>query len=273
MTGKLGIGTYAYAWSIGVPGYPQPQSPMCYRDFLQTTVDLGLKVAQIADNLPLDTLSDAERADLKAFADEHGLEVEVGTRGIAPDHLTQYLAIAKQFDSPIVRVVVDTADHHPDVLEIIDILRGMLPQFEANNIVLAIENHDRFRAEQLVHVLQALDSPYVGICLDTVNSFGSLEGPRVVVDQLGPYVVNLHVKDFSIGRLDHNMGFALEGTPAGHGMLDVPWLLSELEQYGRDFNAIIELWPAPEPDMAATVAKETAWAEQSVTTMRQWIKD
>lgn len=273
MTVQLGIGTYAYAWSIGVSGYPQPAKPMDYLGFLQATVDLGLKVAQIADNLPLHTLSDDERTNLKSFADNNGLFVEVGTRGITPDHLRQYIAITKQFESPILRVVVDTADYHPDVPEIIGILRGMLPEFEAKDIILAIENHDRFRAEQLVTVLQALDSRHVGICLDTVNSFGSLEGPRVVVEQLGPYVVNLHVKDFSIGRLDHNMGFALEGTPAGHGMLDVPWLLNELQQYGRDFNAIIELWPAPEHDMAATVAKETQWAQQSVETMRQWIKD
>lgn len=273
MTVKLGIGSYAFAWGIGVPGYPQPDAPMRYTDLLQITADLGLAVAQIADNLPLHTLDDSERAALKAFADAHGLAVEVGTRGIAPAHLRQYLQIAADFDSPILRVVVDTADHHPDVPEIIDTLRGILPEFERHDIILAIENHDRFRAVQLVQVMQALDSPYVGICLDTVNSFGALEGPAVVVEQLGPYVVNLHVKDFKIARVDHNMGFVLEGAPAGEGMLDVPWLLAALDGNGRDYSAIIELWPAPEADMAATVAKEMAWAQQSVRTMRQWIKE
>lgn len=273
MTVRLGIGTYAYAWSIGVPGYEQPARPMDYRQFLQAAADLGLAVAQIADNLPLHTLTDEERAALKAFADERGLLVEVGTRGIAPAHLRRYLQIAVDFGSPILRVVVDTADHHQDVPDIIDILRGMLPEFEQHNITLAIENHDRFRAAQLVAVMQALDSPHVGICLDTVNSFGSLEGPAVVVEQLGPYVVNLHVKDFTIGRVGHNMGFVLAGTPAGEGMLDVPWLLAALDKNGRDYSAIIELWPAPEGDMAATVAKEMAWAQQSARTMRQWIKE
>ena len=57
--------------------------------------------------------------------------------------------------------------------------------------------------------------PYVGICLDTVNSFGSLEGPEVVIETLAPYTVNLHIKDFDIRRTDHNMGFTIFGTPAG----------------------------------------------------------
>ena len=77
----------------------------------------------------------------------------------------------------------------------------------------------------LADIVTSIDSPNVGICLDTVNSFGSLEGPAVVVEALGPYVVNLHVKDFSIRRHDHNMGFTLTGTPAGQGQLDLPWLL------------------------------------------------
>ena len=273
MTIKLGIGSYAFAWSIGVPGYPLPDSPMRHQDFLQFAVDLGLHVAQIADNLPLHSLSDEQRAALKAYADANQLAVEVGTRGIQPENVRPYLDIAHQFGSPILRVVVDSAGFEPDDDEVVAIVTNLLPEFEARNIILAIENHDRFRAAQLVNILKAIDNPFVGICLDTVNSFGSLEGPQVVVEQLGPYVVNLHVKDFLIRRQDHNMGFLLEGTPAGVGMLDVPWLLNALQQYGRDFSAIIELWPAPEADMNQTALKEQQWARASVKTLRQWIQE
>ena len=108
----------------------------------------------------------------------------------------------------------------------------------------------------------------MGICLDTVNSFGALEGPEVVVEALAPYTVNLHVKDFIIRRANHMMGFAIEGTPAGQGRLDIPWLLERLRAAGRDPNAIIELWTPPEPDLAATIAKEDAWARESVAYMR-----
>lgn len=257
-----GIGTYTFAWSIGVPGYPPPQSPMTHTDFVQRSSELGAKVVQFADNLPLHTLSPDALDTLQAETERLGLAVEVGTRGIAPPHLRDYLQLAVRFGSPIVRVVVDTADHHPDPPEIIATVRDILPEFEAAGINLAIENHDRFKAKTLAEILNTLDSEHVGICLDTVNSFGALEGPAAVLETLGPYVVNLHVKDFSIQRLDHNMGFSLTGTPAGQGMLDLPWLMDQLQ--GRTYNAILELWPPLQASVEATIQLEQDWAVQSM---------
>ena len=266
----LGLGTYALAWSIGVPGHA-PAAPLDAFAFLGLAHEWGLKRVQIADNLPLHQLPLADQERLLALAYDLDIAVEVGTRGIQPHHLRGYLALARAFRSPILRVVVDTAEHQPDVPEILDILRPLLPEFTAANVVLAIENHDRFKAQTLADLITALDSPYVGICLDTVNSFGSLEGPQVVLDTLGRFVVNLHVKDFRIRRVEHHMGFVLEGTPAGAGMLDLPWLLRQLPQ--RPFSAILELWPAPEATLEATIAKERDWAVQSVHTLRQWFPD
>ena len=147
-----------------------------------------------------------------------------------------------------------------------------MPDFERAEITLAIENHDRFKVRTLVTMLQQIGSSRVGICLDTVNSFGAGEGPDVVVDVLGPYVVNLHVKDFSIHRHHHMLGFEVEGTPAGSGMLDIPWLLGKLREFGRDCNAILETWPPPEPDVAQTIQKEDAWVQQSIRYLRTLIQ-
>jgi sugar phosphate isomerase/epimerase len=240
-------------------------------DLVQRAQSLGLRLVQIADNLPLDQLDEAERVQLKALADESGVAIEVGTRGIAPDNLRTYLALAVAFGSPVLRVVVDTATHHPDVPEVIETLEPLLADFAEAGVTLAIENHDRFSARTLAGIIERLDSSAVGICLDTVNSFGALEGPDVVVDVLGPYVVNLHIKDFAIGRLSHNMGFLIDGRPAGRGFLDVPWLLDQLRE--RTFNAIIELWPPPEATIEATIDKEAAWAEESVAYLRELIPD
>lgn len=269
---KLGIGTYAYAWAIGVPNYP-PIQPMRVLDFVRCCAEQGVKLVQIADNLPLDNLSAAEFDTLVAEAQRLGIAIEVGTRGIQPDHLRKYLQIAKRCQSPILRVVVDTYDHQPEPDEIVSILRGVMPEFGQAGVTLAVENHDRFKAQTLVDILKAVDNTHLGICLDTVNSFGALEGPDVVIDTLGPYVVNLHVKDFAIRRVGHNMGFVLEGKPAGGGMLDVPDLLKRLNAFGRDFNAILELWPVPESDLEATIRKERAWVEESVQYLRGFITD
>jgi sugar phosphate isomerase/epimerase len=170
-------------------------------------------------------------------------------------------------------VVIDAADHQPDVDEVVDIIKAIVPEFERTGVCLAIENHDRFKAKTLVGIVERIGSQHVGICLDTVNSFGALEGPEVVLEALGPLVVNLHVKDFAIFRANHLMGFTVEGRPAGQGRLNVPWLLEELFGLGLDPNAILELWTPPEETLSATIAKEDAWAVKSVEYLRKLIPD
>lgn len=267
---KLGISSFTYAWAIGIPGQV-PEYRMTAVDLLSRAAELGVQLVQVADNLPIDQLSSAELAAFEERAAHLNIGVELGTRGIGLGHLRNYLRLAKRLSSPILRVVIDTADHHPAEDEIIDTIKAIAPQFERARVCLAIENHDRFRAETLTKLLRQIDSEYVGICLDTVNSFGALEGPEVVVKTLGPWAVNLHVKDFAIFRPRHHGGFTIEGRPVGQGRLDVPWLLQELRAYGRDPNAILEQWPPRGETLADTIATERAWAAESVEYLRQFI--
>ena len=264
---KLGLGSYALAWAIGVPGYP-PQKPLDVFGFVRVAAQHGFAVVQIVDNLPLAELSNAELEHLKKLTRELGLEVEIGTRGIHDGNLERYLGIAEFFGSSLLRVVVDSSNHHPSPDEVVETVRDVLSLLEHSNVTLAIENHDRFSAGTLAHIVTALDSPSVGICLDTVNSFGALEGPETVLETLGPFVVNLHVKDFAVRRAEHNMGFTIFGTPTGQGLLDVPKLVGRLQALGRDFNAILELWPAPEATVQATVAKEARWVGESAAYLK-----
>lgn len=270
---RLGISTYTYVWAVGVPGYPLPPHPMTAADLLGRAGELGVGVVQFCDNLPLDRLSSAESTALRTDAQRRQLLVEVGTCGIEPANLRAYLRIAQFFESPFVRLVIDTASCQPAPEEIVTTLRSVIPEFEAAGVCLAIENHDRFRCSALVEILKRLDSSAVGVCLDTANSLGALETIETVVELLGPWTLNLHVKDFEIFRPAHQKGFAIEGRPAGRGRLDIPCLLDRLRALGRDPNAILELWPPPEPDVAAAVAKEAAWAAESIGFLRTLIPD
>jgi 3-oxoisoapionate decarboxylase len=269
---RLGIGTHAFAWSIGVPGHPPPR-PMTALDLLAAADELGVRVVQICDNLPLHRLPHQEFDRLARQAAERNIQIEVGTRGIQPEHLSRYLQFAVCLQSTILRVVVDTADHHPSPSEVVDCIHPQLHKFADARVCLAIENHDRFRTRQFVEIVRRLESPAVGICLDTVNSFGALEGPDAVVRELAPWTVSLHLKDFRIRRLDHQMGFMVEGSPAGQGQLDTPWLLKQLRSAGRDPNAILEQWPLPGTTIEATIAKEKAWARDSIHYLRTLIAD
>ena len=222
---------------------------------------------QIADNLPLDTLSTAELNDLRDEARESGVDIEVGTRGISAAHLQRHLEIAGILGSPIVRVVIDRGDDHPSPEDALSRLSRVESDFRSAGVVLAIENHDRFSVAQLATLVTKLGD-WAGICLDTVNSFGALEGPAVVVEALGPLAVNLHIKDFVVERAGHAMGFSVEGRPSGAGQLDIPWLLAQIERHGAVCTGVIELWTAPEATLKETIAKETRWAQESIDYLR-----
>jgi 3-oxoisoapionate decarboxylase len=270
---KLGISSYSYGWAVGVAGH-EPVSPMTPLDLVARAADLGVHVLQIGDNLPLDQLSEAELSKLKRRTEQAGIQVELGARGIAPEHLRRYLALAGRFGSNILRVVIDTAVHRPSEDEVVELLRPVMPEFEGARVRLAIENHDRFAARSLALLMERIGSPAIGVCLDTANSLGAQEGIGYVAEVLAPWVVNLHVKDFSIRRLDHLMGFLVEGRPAGEGDLDVPWLLEFVRnRVPRDINVILELWPPPEERVEDTLAKEDAWVQSSVRYLRGLIPE
>ena len=268
---RLGIGSFTYPWAVGIPGNP-PDRPLDAFGILDKARSLGLKLAQFGDNLPLSALSLTDSAKLARQAEDSGMTLELGTRGIEPDHLLGELDLAVKLKSRILRVVVDKHPFEPSPEEVVSILRTVLPRFTHANVVLAIENHDRFTSGVLADIVRKLNSPYVGICLDTVNSFGALEGPEVVVKNLGPLAVNLHIKDFAITRSRSQLGFSVTGAAAGARRLNVPWLLKELKDMGRDPNAIIELWTPFGDSLSQTIQTEERWAKESVEYLRTLIK-
>lgn len=265
---RLGIGTYTYPWAVGVAGH-EPAHPMGAINLIQRASQLGVEVVQICDNLPLHELPAAERQHVGRSAAERGIRIQVGTRGSQVPHLRTYLDLAEEFRSPLLRVVVDSAADKPDPRTLVQRIRQIMPDLERRGIRLAIENHDRFTCAVLLEILEAVPSPFVGICLDTVNSFGALEGPVAVLNALLPHTICLHVKDFVIRRPSHSMGFEIEGAPAGQGRLNIPNILSQLRPQNPQADAILELWTPPEPDLDATVQREAEWAESSIDYLKK----
>ena len=65
----LGLGSYTFAWAIGVPGHP-PERPMNAFDLLDEAARLDVQLVQICDNLPLTQFSSAELGRFATRAEE-----------------------------------------------------------------------------------------------------------------------------------------------------------------------------------------------------------
>ena len=220
---RLGISSWTFPWSIGVPGHPAPFNPLRPTDLVKKAREFGVRVVQVADNLPLHKLSPRQLQELKETAEECGVELEVGTRGLAAEHLLAYLEIAVSLRAHLLRTIpVITETGSADVGEITRRLEEVLPRFAAAGVAIALENYEACPARDLARLVRSFASPYLGICLDTVNNLGALEPPAYVLAELGPYTINLHIKDFVIKRIETKMGFSVTGAPAGSGLLDIP---------------------------------------------------
>jgi sugar phosphate isomerase/epimerase len=266
---RLGISSYTYSWAVGVPGH-KPAQPLDENGLLDKASEHSVSLLQIGDNLPLHTF-DAARLDRLARRAVHdGVRLEVGARRLNLERAAQYVAIARRVGARLVRFVIDDVDHHPTVADVVQVLKEVAPLL--HGLRLGIENHDRFPAVTLRSMIEAVGSEHIGICLDTANSLGTGEGIEAVVAVLAPITVNLHVKDFWIERVPHLMGFTVMGRPAGAGMLNLPRLLEQLAPPGRCQTAVLETWPPPEANLDATLAKEAAWAAQSIKYLKPFFE-
>jgi sugar phosphate isomerase/epimerase len=268
---RLGISSYTYVWSIGVPGFPQPARPLTAIELVDRADEMGVYVVQIADNLPLDRLTARELDTLRNYARERGVGLEVGTWGIKPEQLLTYLEIAKRLQSPIVRTVIGSEGGGPGLDHHVLAIKSVLPEYEQTGVVLAIENHDELYTDDLAWIVEQCDSPSVGICFDTANSLGLGEDLRTVLSSLGPSVQNIHFKDYVAHRLPHKKGFIIEGCPAGKGLVNILDLMRHLGESSVRASIIVELWPPPEATIEESIAKEEAWARESVQYLRQYI--
>ncbi|WP_106829951.1 sugar phosphate isomerase/epimerase family protein [Parabacteroides pacaensis] len=265
---QIGIGSYTFTWAIGVPGYP-PSRPLSVYDLIEKATTLQAPVVQLADNIPLDNFSEEGLSELLRLTEKRSIRLEVGSKGLTTQRLKKYIQITRRLHSDTLRFVIDEAGYYPSPQQVVQIITSLLPELEAAQIRLVLENHDRLKAKEFVFIIHACNSRHVGICLDTVNSLGVPEGTEEVIRELLPYTFNLHIKDFQIERLPHKMGFSIAGTPAGKGKLDIKRIMSELNTIGQCPSAILELWTPFRISLEETIRKENEWAIESMNYLTQ----
>jgi sugar phosphate isomerase/epimerase len=261
----IGFSSYSVGWWMERP------DPIERRldELLNLAARLGFERLQVACNAPLETLSVEARAAFRQQAELVGVKLEVGSRRLTGEHLDRWIDLACEFSSPFVRFVIDGVGYHPALEEIEALLKLRLPRLREAGVILAIENHDRFRAGELAAMLDRLNSPFLGICLDTANSLGAGEGLETVARHLARHTVNLHLKDVRIRRFPHLQGLTVEGSVLGEGDLDFDPLLAQLREEGRLQSLTLEHWMSPLSSPRMTWEQELDWCERSSKWLHQ----
>ena len=218
MKPRVGIGSFAYRYAIGFRGF-HPGRPMSLDDFLETAAHGGWEGVQLCENLGYADLSDADLAAAAAHAKRLQLAVEIGLNGLTGQNLGRHLEIAEIFGSDLIRVVVGKTG----VEESVKILRPALQRLRSQGIRLGLENHFDLTLDQLINIVRQLDNEQVGIVFDTTNGLGFLEKPEEAVAKTQPYLVSMHIKDYTVRKVE--AGYFVTGAVLGKGRLDVSAVL------------------------------------------------
>jgi sugar phosphate isomerase/epimerase len=244
---KLAIDSYCYHRYFGevYPGIQQaPARTMTVWDFLRRAAKYGVKgVSLEACFLPVTDASFLDR--LRDTLDEMGLErvwawghpdgLRSGMDRVAARDLIANLSYARRIGARVMRIVGGSRRTRPDRWPIhrqrlTQMLAKVVGPAEDHGIVLAIENHIDLLANEMADLLTTINSPWLGVCLDTANNLRLFEDPVEVARILAPWARATHVKDLGVLRGDPKQFSFWPSVPLGEGLVDVAAVVSLLKK-------------------------------------------
>jgi sugar phosphate isomerase/epimerase len=237
----LGLHTYSlYLHGIGQAwagfNLPWPRQMSTFELFDQS-IRWGLDGLHLDDGV-LENLEESYLKEVSAAAEEKGLYLEynfsmdLGGRGIGIQHdPAEAIATAQALGADIVKVSLDlirprpvaASRFHPEVMaqikSFVTRAKQMAPLAEAAGVKIAVENHCDTFSEEILWLLDQVDNPLVGACIDTVNALMVMEDPMTAIENLAPRAFTNHFRDDRIEF--QRYGFKLTGTAIGEGDIDI----------------------------------------------------
>ena len=91
-----------------------------------------------------------------------------------------------------------------------------------------IENHKDLRSEDLLQLIDRIQSEYIGVCVDLGNSCALMEDPVDIARAFSKVAYSCHIKDHILKS--YNKGFLLFDAKLGTGVINLQQAVSTLRQ-------------------------------------------
>jgi sugar phosphate isomerase/epimerase len=287
---KLGMHTYTlhlsgFGESWGFGGAHAYEKTLNLTQLMDLSVKWGLDGLHVT-NVDLETLGPAHLAEVKAAAEAHGLYLELNASFNAPSDprvnatVDGALRTAQAIGAELVKFSLDierprpvygTCMHPNVVRQLADRyaqFKANIPLIEETGIKVAIENHCDTYADEIIWLIEQIEHPMVGACVDTINSLVVLEGPEEAVKKMAPYSFCCHFCDNKI-VVDPN-GTHSVGVAIGKGDIDCPKVLRTLREKEAPLDRItfeIE-WEMGGDSVEAAREKEMQACIESIAYLR-----
>ena len=268
----LGIDTYSYHLAFGAhPGF-RPSRPMDLFGFMDRASDLGVSGFQID---PMH-LASRERDYLAAIRDEagaRGLFLEHGIMSVRSEDIRRGVDDCSVLGSRVLRAFLGFDRYRPsidisaEISQAEEQIRQSLPALHDAGVRLAIENHGDLSSSELVDLIERIEDPSVGICLDTGNALAVFEDPLEAAERMAPFAVSTHFKDYAV--IPTGSGFRVTGVPLGQGVLPLDDLFRLIKDQGEVDRLILELPMEPGNTERQSLEQEDEAVRMSVAYLRE----
>ena len=194
----------------------------------------------ITDFGPFENFEDKYLKEIRAKAEDKGLQIQLGSWSICPtsksfkkdwgtaeEHLALGLRVAKALGSPVFRVVLGSGeDRKTDggiearIEDTAKVCKACRSRALDAGVKIAIENHaGDMQAWELVTLIEAAGKDYVGANMDSGNATWTMEDPLASLEILAPYVVTTSLRDSAIWESEN--GATVQWTAMGEGTVDL----------------------------------------------------
>lgn len=252
MTGKkmkLGMHTYTlHLWGFGqnwgIVAEPRPKE-FSLIELMNRSTEWGLQGLHLT-GCDLESKDERSLEVIKAAAEERNLYLEYNfslNEEFDPrlnDTIKDGVLMASKLGAENAKVSLDIkrprplygSCFHPLVMrqlaDIYDQIMDGLGDLENTGVKLALENHTETYADEIIWLIEKINHPLVGACVDTVNSLAVLESPLDAVEKLAPYAFVNHFCDHKLDRDQYGIRF--HGVALGDGDIDCLRVLNTIKK-------------------------------------------
>ncbi|WP_433596259.1 sugar phosphate isomerase/epimerase family protein [Lysinibacillus xylanilyticus] len=151
---------------------------------------------------------------------KYGLYAEIDARGTEPGHLSEVIEVAHKIGADVIRTYCCPGIYDKDLLDQApNNIKKVVPLLKKYRIKLAVENHEEEIADEIIQIVNEVNSYWVGAHCDFGNSMMAWEDPVEASRKLAPYTYTTHFKDHII--IEAEDGYKVCGVPAGQGNIDL----------------------------------------------------
>ncbi|NJL57431.1 sugar phosphate isomerase/epimerase [bacterium] len=281
---KVGIDSYCFHRYFGEVYSHQTAPPddqkMTMEDFLDFAKQLGVDGVSL-ESCFFPSFEKQWFVDLKAKLDAYGFDrvyawghpdgLEAGKNRSAYDDMIAQIPNARLMGADVMRIVASSLmfrfePHGPQIDVLVDWLKDAVKVAADYGVRLAVENHIDYTSDECVELLDRVDSPYLGLNLDTGNFLRLLDDPVEGAKKLANRVYATHIKDLKpVKGLNVKEWYFFSSTPVGEGLVNNQALAQIL--YDANYQGFLAVeTDSLHPDYEN---QEHAAVEQSVKELRR----